>query len=91
VDEVHVIKCRNQRKAVVDWLHQDLPNKADLQSIVPGNYIRLQAAGGTYFWARVISKEGKHLVVIADDTLCNSEVTEGDQLITSTGAVFSIV
>jgi hypothetical protein len=58
---------------------------------VPGNYIRLQAGGGTFFWAKVVSKEGKYLVVIADDTLRCGEVRKGDQLITSTGAVFSIV
>jgi hypothetical protein len=85
------LECKNQRKAVIDWFHQDLPSQANLHSIVPGNYIRLQAAGGTYFWAKVVRKEGEQLVVIADDTLRTSEVTEGDQLITSTGAVFSIV
>jgi hypothetical protein len=86
-----VVECKNQRKGAVDWLHCDLPSKEDLQAIKPGNYVRLQAEGGSYLWALVLRVYGRQLVVIADDTLRTAEVRRGDELVTSTSAVFSIV
>lgn len=86
------MECKNQRKAVFDWGHCDLPSKEELRAITPGRFIRLCDDQGRHFWARVmrVRFDDNRLECVSDDSLPGFG-PRGTELVTSTGAVFNIV
>lgn len=68
-----------------------LPAKDALEALRPGNYVRLQAETGAYFWARVLRRYNKQLILVADDSLPSGDLRRGDEVTCSTGCVFAVV
>jgi hypothetical protein len=68
-----------------------LPGKAAIDGLRPGGYVRLQADTGAFFWARVLRRYDRKLVLVADDSLPSGHLKCGDELETSIGAVFMVV
>lgn len=68
-----------------------LPAKEALAVLRPGNFVRLQATTGAFFWARVMRRYDRRLILVADDSLPSGDLKRGDELETSVGAVFMVV
>jgi hypothetical protein len=68
-----------------------LPEKHVLADLRPGNFVRLQAETGAFFWARVMRRYDRRLILVADDSLPSGDLKRGDELETSIGAVFMVV
>jgi hypothetical protein len=87
------MQCQNAiKKLSIDRQSRSaLPARQALDGLRPGNFVRLQATTGAYFWARVMRRYDRRLVLVADDSLPSGHLRRGDELETSIGAVFMVV
>ena len=83
-----MIECKNVRRSVIDWRCSGLPDKAALDAIQVGTYLRVSLPSGEFFWVELIGRQGKRLMVRSVDRLPCGQVGIGDEFSTSTGAVF---
>ena len=80
------------KKRSTDWQSRaTIPSKDELRELRPGGYVRLQAEGGSFLWARIMRVRGRELELVSDDSLPGGDLRRGEEVVCSVGCIFSIV